>query len=309
MNNQQQSAAVSSGEHTAAPTPQVNAAVQESQRKAFVFYSNWYTDSIQSLTEEEQAHFLLVLVRYACEGTLPDDSVPPVLRTMFGLVRPAIDADLKKYDKIAETNRRRAEKRKKSVAGKEEVRCVENQRTTSHNPIINNQQSEINNQQSTLETEEKEEAQAQFSEVEAYWRERGFKSDAREFYNYYEAHGWLNRKGTRIQSWKKAALMWEDKFRRDVLPVRRREQAAEQAARRAARSAEAQQIRQKAREEHSAEAAHSAAVAVSRDVGRRMYAEALRMTNGDNDAALRLLRKAEDDPVLFRRLSATDGET
>lgn len=305
MDNHQQSAAVSSGEHTAASTPQVNAAVQESQRKAFVFYSNWYTDSIQSLTEEEQAHFLLVLVRYACEGILPDDSVPPVLRTMFGLVRNVIDADLRKYDTISERNRKRAAKHKKTVAKKTPTLCVENQRTTPENPILNTHNTELNTQNTVPNVEEKEEAQAQFSEVEAYWRERGFKSDAREFYNYYEAHGWLNRKGTRIHSWKKAALMWEDKFRRDVLPVRRREQAAEQAARRAARSAEAQQIRQKAREEHSAEAAHSAAVAVSRDVGRRMYAEALRMTNGDNDAALRLLRQAEDDPVLFRRLAAT----
>lgn len=305
MNNQQPSAAVSSGEHTAAPTPQVNAAVQESQRKAFVFYSNWYTDSIQSLTEEEQAHFLLVLVRYACEGTLPDDTVPPVLRTMFGLVRNVIDADLRKYDTISERNRKRAAKHKKTVAKKTPTLCVENQRTTPENPILNTHNTELNTQNTVPNVEEKEEAPVRFSEVEAYWREHSLKSDAHEFYNYYEAHGWVSRKGTRIQSWKKAALMWEDKYRRDVLPMRRAEEAAERAARRAARSAEAQQIREKAREERTAEADRSAAVAVSRDVGRRMYAEALRMTAGDNDAALRLLRQAEDDAALFRRLAGT----
>lgn len=305
MNHHQQSAAVSSGEHTAAPTPQVNAAVQESQRKAFVFYSNWYTDSIQSLTEAEQAHFLLVLVRYACEGILPDDSVPPVLRTMFGLVRNVIDADLRKYDTISERNRKRAAKHKKTVAKKTPTFSAHNERTTPEKPILNTQYSELNTQDTTSETEEKEEVQVQFPEVEAYWREHGFKSSVREFFDYYDARDWMGYRGERVHSWKKAALMWEDKFRRDVLPIRRREQAAEQAARRTARSAEAQQIRQKAREERSAEAAHSAAVAVSRDVGRRMHAEALRMTNGDNDAALRLLRQAEDDPVLFRRLAAT----
>lgn len=305
MNHHQQSAAVSSGEHTAASTPQVNAAVQESQRKAFLFYTNWYTDTLQSLSEEDQGHFLLIIVRYASLGTLPDANVPPTLRAMFGLIRNAIDSGIDKYEKAVEKNRKANERRRKKAMQKTPVSCVENQRTTAEGVILDTSYLSLDTSDMLSEKDKKEEAQAQFSEVEAYWRERGFKSDAREFYNYYEAHGWLNRKGTRIHSWKKAALMWEDKFRRDVLPVRRREQAAEQAARRAARSAEAQQIRQKAREEHSAEAAHSAAVAVSRDVGRRMYAEALRMTNGDNDAALRLLRQAEDDPVLFRRLSAT----
>lgn len=303
MHNNSDPAAVRSGEQAAAQPPRVNAAVEESERKAFVFYSNWYSDCALSLSEEDQGRFFLILIRYACQGIVPDENVPATLRTMFGLVRPAIDADLQKYDKIVETNRKRAEKRKLQAAEKNGGRCAENQRNSPEEPIINNQQSEIRNQQSTLGKEKEEEAHPRFSEVQDYWREHNFKSDVREFFDYYDACGWFNRKGERIQSWKKAAVMWEDKFRRDVLPVRRREQAAEAAMHKAHQAAERENIRTAVRQDREAEADRRAAVAVTPEVARRMYEEALRLSAGNDDQALALLQRADDDPVLRQRLA------
>lgn len=302
MHNNSDPATVRSGEQAAAQSPHVNTAVEESKRKAFVFYSNWYSDCALSLSEEAQGRFFLILIRYACQGIVPDENVPATFRTMFGLVRPAIDADLLKYDKIVDMNRKRAEKRKQQAAEKNGVRCAENQCNSPEKPIINNQQSEISNQQSTL-GKEKEEAHPQFSEVESYWREHNFKSDAREFFDYYAARDWFNRKGERIQSWKKAAVMWEDKFRRDVLPMRRREQAAEAAERKAHQSAERESIRTAVRQDREAEADRRAATAVTPEVAKRMYEEALRLSAGNDDAALALLQRADDDPVLRQRLA------
>ena len=62
-------------------------------RRAFVFYTNWYTDVVGSLTAEQVDEFILIIVRYATFGTLPDADATPVVRTMFGLIRNAIDAD------------------------------------------------------------------------------------------------------------------------------------------------------------------------------------------------------------------------
>lgn len=301
MNTHTDPATVCSGEQVAAQPPQVNPSVQESERKAFVFYSNWYSDCALSLSEEEQGRFFLLLIRYACQGIVPDETVPATLRTMFGLVRPAIDADLQKYDKIVETNRKRAEKRKMQAAEKSEARCAENQCNSPEKPIINNQQSVISNQQSVLG--KKEEARPQFSDIEAYWQEHNFRSDAREFFDYYDARDWLNHKSERVQSWKKAALMWEDKFRRDVLPIRRREQAAEAAERKALQAAEREGIRTAVRHDREAEADRRAAVAVTPEVAKRMYEAALRLSAGNEDEAIALLRRADDDPVLHRRLA------
>lgn len=290
------------------PDPSVAPAVtaqEASERKAFIFYSNWYEDTLQSLSEEQQGAFLLIIVRYASKGTLPGPDVDPMLRTMFGLIRNVLDSDLKKYEKLVEANRKRAEMNHQ--------RCVENQRIDHKKPILNTQNTELNTQNSTSNEEKKEEEEAlsrvvDFSEIEAYWKERSFKSDARDFYGHYEACGWTTRRGCIVQSWKKAACMWEDKFRRDVLPARRREEAAvaaaEMAERRSREAAERQRIRSEEHEACMAEADRRAATAVTREQGRQMYQTALALTQGDEDRALELLRRASDEPDLFRRLLA-----
>lgn len=266
-----------------------------SERKAFIFYSNWYDDTLQSLSRVEQGEFLLAVVRYAVRGELPGDDCNPVIRTMFGLIRPAIDADLQKYDRIAANNRKRAEMNHE--------RCVENQRTDHKKPIISNQESTISNQESSSDEEKKEEeALARFAEVEVYWQQRGFKSSAREFYDFYDLRQWVGRRGERISSWKKAACMWEDKFRRDVLPVRRREAEVEARELRQQRQAENRRIREAEREAREAEDAQRGAHAVTREQGRYMYDRALRLTDGDESAAMALLKRSSQDPNIFRRL-------
>lgn len=265
-----------------------------SERKAFIFYSNWYDDTLQSLSHEEQGEFLLTVVRYAVRGELPGDDCTPVIRTMFGLIRNVLDADLQKYDRIAANNRKRAEMNHE--------RCVENQRTDHKKPILNTQDTEHSTQHSSSAEEKKEEALARFADVEVYWRQRGFKSSAREFYDYYEARDWMNRRGERIASWKKAACMWEEKFRRDVLPVRRREQMAEARERREQMAVENRRIREAEREAREAEDAQRGAHAVTREQGRYMYDRALRLADGDDAAAMTLLERSSRDPDIFRRL-------
>lgn len=294
-NNTTPAAAQSRDFNEAQCTSQSAAPPLKSERKAFVFYSNWYDDTLQSLSREEQGEFLLTVVHYAVRGELPSDACNPVIRTMFGLIRPAIDADLQKYDRIVENNRKRADMNHE--------RCVENQRTDHKKPIINNQESIISNQESSsIEEKKEEEALARFADVEVYWQQRGFKSSAREFYDFYELRQWVGRRGERISSWKKAACMWEDKFRRDVLPVRRREQMAEARERRELQAAENRRIREAEREAREAEDAQRGAHAVTREQGRYMYDRALRLSDGDDAAAMALLERSSRDPAIFRLL-------
>lgn len=316
MHNNTDPAVARSGEQAAAQPPHVNAAVQEKTKKAFLFYLNWYEDSLISLTEEEQGKFLLVIVRYATSGVLPDDTVPATIRSMFMLIRNAIDSGVEKYEKAVEKNRKANERRHENALKKQAARCAGNQRNSPQGVIHDT--SHLIHDTSNFLTEGKKEEEAhsrisdaepprqsavQRSDVEAYWHEHGYKSNAREFFDYYDTRDWLNRKGERIQSWKKAAVMWEDKFRRDVLPVRRREQAAEAAERKARQISEREQIRTAVRLDREAEADRRAAVAVTPDVAKRMYEEALRLSAGNEDQALALLRRADDDLDLHQRLA------
>lgn len=275
---------------------------REGSKKAFLFYTNWYIDCAASLSDEDLGHFLIAIVRYASFGILPDATVPAVVRSMFGLIRNVIDADLEKYDRITATNRKRAEKNHE--------RCVENQRKTPQKPIHDtpNSQHDTPNSSSGEEDEKKEEARPRFEEVEQYWQERRMKSDAREFYDFYERRDWIGKRGGRIQSWKKAALLWDDKFRRDVLPLRRREEAAAKAERSKERSRENERIRQEERLAREAEEDTRAARAVDHRLGLYMYRRALELCHGDETQAMRLTQQASTDPKVFEMLREGWGE-
>lgn len=115
-------------------------------RKAFVFYSNWYDDVATSLSLEQQQEFLLLIVRYASHGEEPSGRATPIVRSMFGLIRNVIDADLKKWEKIRAANQKRAaasaEKRRKKATAKEAPLNFDNQDFTADQPlhITNNTQ-------------------------------------------------------------------------------------------------------------------------------------------------------------------------
>ena len=169
-------------------------------------------------------------------------------------------------------------------------------------PIINNQESKISNQK-PVEIEKKEEAHPRLEEVNDYWREHGYKSSAEDFWLYYEARGWTSNKGFPLRSWQRAAIMWEDKFRREVLPLRRREAAAEAAIQRDRQAVEAQRIRREERINRETEAEDRAAHAVTREQGTFMYNRARQLANGDEQQALDLLRRASEEPAVFQLLS------
>ena len=54
-------------------------------------------------------------------------------------------------------------------------------------------------------------------EVEAYVKDRGLKTDAQKFFDYYDATGWKDAKGNQVLSWKGKIQVWENK-RSDVQP-------------------------------------------------------------------------------------------
>lgn len=46
-------------------------------------------------------------------------------------------------------------------------------------------------------------------EVENYCRERGNKVDAKRFFDFFEASGWIDSKGKPVQNWKQKVITWE----------------------------------------------------------------------------------------------------
>ena len=52
-------------------------------------------------------------------------------------------------------------------------------------------------------------------EVEVYCRDNGLHMDAGHFFRYFEASGWRDKKGRRVENWRQKALEWE-KYERDT---------------------------------------------------------------------------------------------
>lgn len=300
---------------------------EDGRRKAFLFYTNWYYDVQQNLREDELCSFVVCVVRYAAQGELPGEDVSPVVRTMFALIRNVIDADLEKYDRAVARNRAMTERRRELallrngevtgqlpvdatgnqpvIMGTDNFQAIDTEQLQKNFPIHNTQDT-ILNTPNTINEEKKEEAEfvaPVFEEVREYWTERGFKSEVGEFFAYYDARNWRNRLGVHLRSWRRAASMWEDKFRRDVLPVRRREERVEREERRRAEDAERAEIRRREREAGMVDRERSARRAVSQEMGLYMYQRARLLTQGDEDRALELLKRAPDDAELFKRLT------
>lgn len=187
-----------------------------------------------------------------------------------------------------------------------------------------NQESGIENQESEIKPsllEEKEKASSLFSqlsentaqpnlisnprkntrpnhlqEVIDYWKTENLKSSAQEFFDYYQSTDWKNKQGENLRSWKLAAKNWERYFLTNILPLRKKAEAANLSLQLCEENAAtAFQERQRQRQALEADFDEWKRRAVSPEEGRRAYQIALQQTGGDPEAAIELLKRNRDD--------------
>ena len=137
-------------------------------------------------------------------------------------------------------------------------------------------------------------AQPTLSEVEALWQERGYRSNAQEFYDYNEQRGWFTKEGSRICRWKTAAQNWERRYCEVIAPLRERaaQQQAVETLRQQNRTAGAA-YRREQQQQREREARQSRLLAVSHEEAQARFAEALTACGGDTERAIAML-KAHD---------------
>ena len=137
-------------------------------------------------------------------------------------------------------------------------------------------------------------AQPTLSEVEALWQERGYRSNAQEFYDYNEQRGWFTKEGSRICRWKTAAQNWERRYCEIIAPLRERaaQQQAVETLRQQNRAAGAA-YRREQQQQREREARQSRLLAVSHEEAQARFAEALTACGGDTERAIAML-KAHD---------------
>ncbi|MBR5792391.1 MAG: hypothetical protein IKY34_04725 [Ruminiclostridium sp.] len=187
-------------------------------RCGFTFLPSYY-DALRPLPDEERLALFDAILDYVFQGKEPD--LPPLLNCCFSLLRPNVDASVKRYQVNVENGKRGGRPTKQ----KPNKNPSQTQEEPNENPRETERKPGKNQEKETEKETEKEFLGANESpkknrfvppsldEVRAYCRERGNSVDPQRFLAHYEASGWMRGK-TKISDWRAAVRTWE---RNDVL--------------------------------------------------------------------------------------------
>lgn len=191
-----------------------------SERGSFIFYRSFY-EGIRELNFEQQGKVYNAIFGYALNGEEPN--LTGAEKAAFVLIKPQIDANNTKYENgkkggapLGNTNAKKQSKNKRKTT-------KNNQETTAKQPSDNIKQPNenenvnvnVNDKRESIERKNPFETPS-LSQIKAVCKEMELdESIAVNFFNYYEANGWLQGNGNPILNWVAQLNVWvsrENKF-------------------------------------------------------------------------------------------------
>lgn len=178
----------------------------------FIFYASFY-EAIKDLPAGQRLAAYDAITRYALTGEMPE--LEGVVKIVFTLVKPQIDANLEKRENGKKGGRPRKEKplvieNENHRFSKTETKGFENQKA---------KQKEKQKEKVKEKEKDKKEKAASFvkpsvEEVREYCAERGNGLDPQAFCDFYEAKGW--KVGTApMKDWRACVRTWEQRRKDD----------------------------------------------------------------------------------------------
>ncbi len=216
----------------------------EQNKKCFILYLSLYKP-LQRLTMEQRGEVFTAIFEYLLHGTVPTSSKEVSL--FFDFMQTFFDEAQEKYQKKCEKSQKAAQMRwhKDEVDAQNADACVgifEN--ANSQDAMPNKEKIRKDKRQEDKKREElikesknptkkenkKEKSTSHFvkptiAEIEAYCRSRNNRVNAEQFFNFYEAKGWMLGKN-HIKNWKCCVHTWEQRSP-NYVPVADREKAEE----------------------------------------------------------------------------------
>ncbi len=181
--------------------------------ESFVFYWS-FMESIAEMRPKDQLATFWAIARYALEDEEPE--LPSAMtRAVFHVMRANLDAN-----KQRRANGKRGGRTKEPMAAQEETNGSEEE----NRRFADSEPNETENENVTVtETETKtnvkegadaltQKRQTKFipptvAQVRAYCNEKGYRLDAGQFVDFYEASGWMRGK-TKIKDWRACVRTW-----------------------------------------------------------------------------------------------------
>lgn len=198
---------------------------KQEKRISYVFYKDW-SEVISTMPPEMELQVRRAIDAYVFNDEQPE--LPEAARYFFEALKKDIDRDREKFTQKCERNRENIRKRYERIRSN----TVEYDRIRSNtNATENENENEDGNEKEiqgdkhpmsidkkTSLSKESEVKKAQQSSaapaptlemVQEYITSRGNKIDAQQFFDFYEANGWVQNGGKKIRDWKAAARTWE----------------------------------------------------------------------------------------------------
>lgn len=199
------------------------------ERNSFIFYRSWW-ESIKDLPENTQLEVFRALTTYAIDGENVDFK-EVTARVIFGLMKPQIDANNKRYAngcKGAEGGKLGGRPRRNTPKDTPELNFENAQPKEKPEPQQNPKETP-NENENDIYIQEKESIEKKgepsspsrtpfkkptLEELENYVRDNSLNVDCQRFLDYYESCGWRIGSKT-MRDWQAAARNWSRKENED----------------------------------------------------------------------------------------------
>jgi len=196
-------------------------------RDSTIFYRSFY-EAIKELSPELQAQVYSAIFEYALN--FKETELTGLAKTVFTLVKPQLDANLKRYasgsvpkqkrngsETEAKAKRNGSEtkannKRKRSETEANVNDNVNDNDNLNHNLNVNLNVNENKKRNRFVKPQPKEVYDYMIERSHAvgnHWTEGKIRTEAQKFFNYYESNGWRVGKNP-MSKWKACASNWMD---------------------------------------------------------------------------------------------------
>ena len=178
-------------------------------KKSFIMYLD-NKDVFYDLTDEQAGQLIKAIYKYQESGEI---TAKGLLKTVFLSFKGMLDRNEEKWEEI---------KQKRSDAGKKgmEIRWGKNNKIANDNKryqsitkitdnVSVNDNVNVNDNVSVSVINNNAFTTPTLDELRSYCQDNNMNDfDCDNFFNYYEANGWLNNNGTPIKNWKAKIKYW-----------------------------------------------------------------------------------------------------
>lgn len=188
--------------------------------EAFTFYASYYEAS-KYMPDETGIEYLKAILDYAFEGEEPNrESTNPIVMAAFVLARPNIDSSIKnKHNGAKGGSAKKADDRSNEArkpARKAACKPASGSAASNKDKEMDKEEEKDKDGEGDKDAGEDKravtprEGPPTLESVDDFVKEEGLAISAGDFFNYYEARGWMLG-GTPVADWRALARSWQSK--------------------------------------------------------------------------------------------------